>query len=310
MCDVLITGAAGFVGAHLSQDLVERGFAVRCVDLDPRDDRSDRIDVGDADRFAACLDRRRPRIVVHAAAVKSLAACERDKATALRVNLLATEVVRDYAARRRAKVVYLSSDVVFDGRTGNYGERSPPEPINWYGRTKRGSELLLGALPGAAVCRTALVIGRLGPVQQAILQRERCLPAPDSQSILPQFILDRLQRGLETRLSSQYVSNPTPLELLALCIRRVIERDAHGIFHTAGSESVSRKQLGEQVAAVTGHTPKLIVEDHAPGADALRPWNLSLDTEQTYRALDIDPEPWRLSAVLRSILGTPGTDRP
>lgn len=302
MCDILITGAAGFVGAHLRKHLTARGLAVHGIDIQPLDDRCEAVDVGDPEQFSACLQRRRPKIVVHAAAIKSLAACEQHKAAALRVNLLSTEIVRQYAANHRAKVIYLSSDVVFDGHSGPYGEQRLPNPINWYGRTKRCGEVLLGSLPGAAVCRTALVIGRLDEHQQEILARERLLPAPDNQTILPQFIHDRLQRGLETRLSSRYISNPTPLELLALCLDRIIERDAEGIFHTAGPEAVSRKQLGELVAAATSCPEQLIVEEHTVVEDDLRPVNLSLDTEQMYRRLDIDPAAWRLPAVLRRIL--------
>ena len=87
-----------------------------------------------------------------------------------------------------------------------------------------------------------------------------------------------------------------------MCLDRILERDAEGIFHTAGPEAVSRKQLGELVAAATSHPVQLIVEEPAAAPDPLRPLNLALDTERTYRRLDIDPEAWRLSAVLRTIL--------
>ena len=76
--------------------------------------------MADAEAFSAYLADQRPRAIVHAAAMKSLVDCERSKAATLQVNLLPAEVVRDYAARHKAKVVFVSSDIVFDGKSGDF----------------------------------------------------------------------------------------------------------------------------------------------------------------------------------------------
>lgn len=250
MSDILITGASGFIGRHLLQYLAGCGLTVRGVDVQPLDSRTELLDVADAEAFSAYLADRRPHAIVHAAAMKSLADCERSKPAMLQVNLLPAEVVRDYAARHKAKVVLVSSDIVFDGKSGDYDEASPP----------------------------------------------------DNQTVLPQFIQQRLQRATPVFLSSRCISNPTAIELLCLLIGRVLERDAAGIFHTAGPDPVSRREFGDAVAAVCGASGTLIVEDQQPDSTDLRPKNVGLRIEQTYSKLDVDPDVWRLQAVLRNIL--------
>ena len=99
-------------------------------------------------------------MVIHAAAIGDIDYCENHPETARVVNVGITESVADYCGRNRARLIYLSTDNVFDGTQGNYVEEDRPAPINEYARTKAASETIVSAAVGdAVIARVALVMG-------------------------------------------------------------------------------------------------------------------------------------------------------
>ena len=101
-----------------------------------------------------------PDVVIHAAAIGDIDFCENHPQTARVVNVGITESVADYCGHSRARLIYLSTDNVFDGTQGNYVEEDEPAPINEYARTKAASETIVSAAGvDAVVARVALVMG-------------------------------------------------------------------------------------------------------------------------------------------------------
>lgn len=141
---IAVTGYKGRIGSRL--------VALGAVPLD--------CDVTDELAVTRELRYKQPDIVIHAASIASIAECEGEGyERAIQVNFRGTNIVCQEAERVGAKVVYLSTEQVFDGVKGNYSETDEPNPINDYGRSKLGGEAVCN-LYGAKIVRLSRGISR------------------------------------------------------------------------------------------------------------------------------------------------------
>src|SRR6185436_6147705 len=103
----------------------------------------------------------RPAAVLHAGGAARPDECEREPDWARRLNVDAASDVAGRCAELGARLIHLSTDLVFDGAKGQYDEDDAPNPLSVYGRTKLESEsAVLARAPGAAVLRISSVYGR------------------------------------------------------------------------------------------------------------------------------------------------------
>ncbi len=297
---ILITGSAGFIGSYLFSYLTRRKFEVRGIDIKKSGSNLEKniiYDISDKKLLDRQLEIFNPDVIIHCAAIKSLTVCEEKKEEALKSNVLSTGYIANYASTHPVKVIYISSDVVFNGDCGDYLERDNVDPINWYGKTKAFSEIIVRRLPNFAICRTALVIGNLTAEYKEILRNELNNDVLVNQTLLPQYIYHRFKRRSDVVLPSKVISNPTPIDLLSYFILKIIQKDATGIFHTVGPNSVSRYEVAKIIADIFKFDSKHLKEDNI-NISPLRPRNISLNSEITYRILGINSERWQLKDYL------------
>jgi dTDP-4-dehydrorhamnose reductase len=233
---LLVTGATGYLGRALCTVASTAGWDVMGVssaDADIRDRRA----VDALVRPAA------PDAVIHTAYVK-------DGPAARAVIVDGTANVANAARAVGARVVHVSSDVVFDGRAGRpYREPDDLSPVNDYGRAKAIAEHLVHTIaPSALVVRTSLIYG--GPDGPASMHEEN---AHDPTAT---FYEDE-------------VRCPVQVDDLATALVELAGSELAGIIHVAGPEAVSRHQFAE---LITGRPVR-----HAPAPPG-RPLDCRLDT--------------------------------
>jgi len=142
---VLLLGGSGRLGRELR----------RVLECDAP--ASSEVDLLRPETVAAALERRAYDVVVHAAALVGVRPCEDDRARAFAVNAEGTLHVARATARSGARLVYISTDAVFDGERGRYREDDPPSPINAYALTKVLGEAYARMVPRHLVVRTSFV---------------------------------------------------------------------------------------------------------------------------------------------------------
>jgi dTDP-4-dehydrorhamnose reductase len=272
----LIVGAAGQVGGALLEALAAQNLpAVGTVSRVARAG----CDVFDLDAAAtdpalasALLARVRPSVVSIAAGFTHVDGCEDDPARAMRVNRDGPAALAKAARAHGARTVYYSTEYVFDGVAGPYGEDDVPHAVSVYGESKlEGERAVLAADPDALILRTTVVYG---PEQQG---KNFCYQ-----------LAQRLGGGERMRVPGDQISTPTYNRDLAAATLALVARGERGVFHVAGPDCIDRGAFARRVAARVGLDATRIdaVATAALGQRARRPLNAGLRTEKL-RALGV-----------------------
>jgi dTDP-4-dehydrorhamnose reductase len=203
------------------------------------------------------------------------------------------------ASQVGARLIHLSTDVLFDGEHAPYRESDPPAPITFYGAAKAAAEGIVATYPNHVIVRTSLVtcfdppdrstatvLQALGePTREGTSEgengseEERAPPLP--QSPLPPFSPARPV----TLFTDEYRS-PVRIEDLAAALVELVEHNYRGVLHVAGPERLSRYELGLRIVAYHGREPSPgILRGTVAGSGLIRPRDCTLDIALARRIL-------------------------
>jgi dTDP-4-dehydrorhamnose reductase len=223
---VWITGAGGLIGDYLvrtappfSPDTVLAGLTRAQLDLT------------DTAAVRREFHRQSPQLVIHCAALSQSPECQANPARAHRVNVEVTALLADLAAE--IPFLFLSTDLVFDGSTGNYDESAPVSPLGVYAETKVAAERIVLANPKHTVVRTSLNGGTSPTGDRGFNEKLRL--AWEAGQILDLF--------------TDEFRCPIPAVVTARAIWELLALNQPGLYHVAGSERLSRWQMGQLIAA-------------------------------------------------------------
>jgi dTDP-4-dehydrorhamnose reductase len=251
---ILVTGATGFLGTHVTAAVKAAGHRALSTGRRGGDVAVDLLAPG---MVAAVVQAAAPDLVIHLAALSRLDECERDPAAALRTNAWLPE---QFAERFGARLVHVSTDLVFDGAHAPYEPHDPIGPLSVYGQSKAQGEERVRA-HGGRVVRLPLLFG------------------PDE---LGRGATASLRAALQQRRPVSLYPNEyrTPLhaaDAAAALVALAVEPDGPGLVHLAGPERVSRWELGRRFVQAQGLDEGLLQPVEC--VDPLRPRDVSLAGE-------------------------------
>jgi dTDP-4-dehydrorhamnose reductase len=261
---IYLTGADGMLGTALTgaiaADPATADWVVHGVSKDD-------FDIADRDAVLESVERFRPDAVVHAAAHAIVDDCEADPRLAMRVNVAGTHNVVEACRRGAARLVYLSSDYVFDGATppeGGYRETDTPSPLSVYGLTKLAGERISQTVPDHLVVRTSWLFGGADERTDNVLA-----------------IVRQALRGAKSELIDDQFSCPTYTVDLAAALGFLLGRGVTGTVHAANVGTASWYQVARvALAAYDDELPADLLPVTLSEQPFLggRPKNSSLDT--------------------------------
>lgn len=302
---ILITGSLGLIGSYLYKNLKIGNYELIGVDKDKGQDSVDfTFDITNKNNLQKLLDQIKPTIIIHTAAIKDLKTCEEDPQKAFQTNYESTlDFVNYVDMNADRKIIYISSDVVFDGRDGNYKVDSEPNPINIYGKTKYQSEIALSKIKNFTICRTAMVLMEDVNLESPsiTLQKELNNKILLNQSLFIEYVYHSLKQNKQIYMSKDYICNPTPLCLLLLQIEKIIKRNITGILHTCGPIKISRYDFAKQIAKYFSLNLDSIINSE-DGVLYYRPKDISLDINYTYKNLGINKKDWNIFSIINNSL--------
>jgi dTDP-4-dehydrorhamnose reductase len=218
-----ITGANGLIGNYLVQTAPR--FAPRWRVRALTRSQLDLLD------FAAVrreFQKDKPQLVIHCAAITLVGEAQKNPELARRVNVEVTKLLAELAAE--IPFVFFSTDLVFDGRKGNYSETDAPNPLHIYGETKLAAEEIVLKNPRHLVVRTS-INGGVSPT--------------GNRAFNEQLRRSFQQAGQGMKLFTDEFRCPIPAVETARAVWELAQKNRAGIYHVAGAEKLSRLQIGQ-----------------------------------------------------------------
>ena len=228
---VWITGAGGLIGNYLARTAPKFETQLIAVPL-----TRNQLDLDDFHKVDQRFRQERPQAIIHCAALSRSPACQADPARARRVNVEVTAHLSHLAAD--TPFFFFSTDLVFDGRTGNYDESAPVNPLSVYAETKVEAEAIVLANPRHTVVRTSL----------------NCGTSPTGDRGFDEQLGCAWRAGQCLRLFTDEFRCPIPAEATARAVWELLLKGQTGLFHVAGAERLSRWEIGRLYAM---HWPEL-----------------------------------------------------
>jgi len=272
----LVIGASGLTGGALVRALERDGAAVTAAYHSRPVPGGIALDVRDEAAVEGALAAAQPDVVFWTVvAPGGVDGCEADPGAAGRLEVDGIGHVARAAAARGARVVYFSSDYVFDGTAGPYAEDARPAPLSAYGRAKLEAEHALRA-SGARhlIVRTTAVYGWDRASRNFAMQ-----------------VWERLGAGQTLRAPDDQWCNPTLADALAEATLRLVQMDAAGVVNVVGRDRMTRADLARHLARAMALDPALVapVPTAALGQKAPRPLQGGLTTARLEALLGTAP---------------------
>jgi dTDP-4-dehydrorhamnose reductase len=272
---ILVTGASGLLGSSvLLRTLEVRKEVVGIYNrypFRPSGAAAHSIDLTDFDATRRAVTALRPSTIIHCAAATNVDWCEEHMHEAHRINVKASSFLAQLANEINAKLVYVSTDGIFDGTRGHYSETDLPAPLNVYAQSKVLAEQEVQQAHSSALIVRLTFYGRNVQPKQS----------------LAEWVLDQLRQGRAVPGFTDVYFCPILVNDLAEIILEMVDRDLSGIYHVVGAEKISKYEFASRLATTFGFNPAQVAPSKIADAQlrARRPRDTSLNTEKVSRAL-------------------------
>lgn len=239
----LITGAGGQLGYDVKRELLKRGVS----ENDIATPRSSELDITDTEAVKNYTENFHPDVIFHCAAYTNVDGAENDAKACRKVNVDGTENLTQAAEKVGAKIIYISTDYVFDGENPEpYDVDDETAPQSVYGQTKREGELAVQQYPKHFIVRTAWVFGLNG-------------------KNFVKTMLKVAQGRDEVTVVDDQIGSPTYTVDLARFLVDLAEGDNYGTYHATNEGFCSWAEFTEEVyrdAGVDTKVKKVTTEEY------------------------------------------------
>ena len=235
----LITGGKGQLGSDLAIELNQRGETdYLAVDIEE-------MDITDKDQVMKVITEYRPDVIFHCAAYTAVDKAEQDVETCYKVNVEGTKNITDASLAVGAKLVYLSTDYVFDGtKEGYYTEEDQVNPQSVYGKTKQLGEEEVKRNPNHFIGRISWVFGINGSnfikTMLGVSERLKELGKPD-----------------EVRVVNDQIGSPTYTVDLSKVLVDMVQTDKYGTYNITNEGFCTWAEFTEYFYAINNRATKV-----------------------------------------------------
>jgi len=272
-----VTGASGMLGTALITHLSKKHkvFATsRSKSIESKDIEWDCFDLTNTKLLNNWLNKIEPDIVIHCAAIVNVDACEGNVDLATAIHFGTTKVISNYLDHNNGRLIYISTDSVFDGeKQGSYSESDLVNPLNVYAKTKLMGEELVQSMNNGLVLRTNII----GWTQEA-------------SNSFAEWVLEGLINNAPLNLFYDVHFSPLTIYDLSLIIEKIVKQPLFGLYHCASSDSVSKYDFGKKMAETfqlsDSNINRLSVDNMS--FKASRPKNMALNVQKISSDLKYD----------------------
>lgn len=274
---ILVIGANGLLGSRIIE--VGKGrFEFYGTYLSPKmkGKNMSKLDVTDREKVFKAIQKIRPDCVINTAALHNVDYCETHPEESWNVNVEGTKNVAEACKLLGSKMVFISSDYVFDGKKLKYTEKDKPTPQSYYAKCKLIAEKVIDVLDvNHIIVRASVLYGKGGTGKKNFVL----------------WVLEQLKNNKKIRIVTDQHNNPTFADSLAEIIFRLYEKGAKGLFHATGPECMSRYEFAHRIAKVFGLKKSPIKPITTPELNQIspRPERVNMVVDKVTRVSGMSP---------------------
>ncbi len=276
--DILITGINGMLGGAIASQLCQK-HKITGLDILPNYVKSGDVkyfqcDISNQKQTKIISKQIHPNIIINCAAYTNVDGCETNPKKADNINIHGLQNMITIGKKYNSQIIQISTDYIFDGTTGPYSEYDKTNPINKYGESKLQAEIeLIQSDLVWTIIRTNVLFSTSLTEEASFIS----------------WVYQKLLNNDKINVVNDQFCNPTNVDHLAYAIEKVIENDAHGIYHYAGKDYINRFEFALQIADTFNLDNRLLNKTTTRSLQqkAPRPYKAGLKTEKIESELGI-----------------------
>lgn len=274
---VIITGSNGFVaGSVIAQS--PKHWEIHGIARTEQQGSQNNViyhqfDLLDFEKMETLVLEIKPDAIIHTAAMANIDVCETNHLSTEAVNVGITTLLARLCKTNEIKLVFCSTDTVFDGKKGNYTETNEPHAVNFYAKTKiEAEQVVLNSSAKNVVARLSLVMG---------------LPVGGKGNSFLVDMLEKLAKGEELKFPENEIRTPIDVITLGSALIELAGNDFSGIIHLSGSTRINRYEMAQKIAKQLGFSTDKIIpaNSNAMPGRAPRPNDASMDNTLAKKTL-------------------------
>lgn len=271
---ILIIGATGLVGGALYETFKNSKFNVNGTYFKEQKNGLYQLDIRKRKDVEKLFDKLKPDVTILTAALTNVDYCEDYQEEAWEMNVNGTKNVVEVCEEFKSKIVFISTDYVFNGKNGPYKEDDKHGPISFYGKTKLEGENLVKKLDEYIIVRTTWVYDYGFDTKNFIVR-----------------LISSLQKCQNFHVPVDQYATPTLATNLAELIKELVMKEKKGTYNITGLDFLSKYEFALKVAEKLGFDKSLIkgVDTKSLAQKAKRPMHAGLMTEKIKKELVLKP---------------------
>lgn len=272
---ILIFGGSGLIGStfiNYSKDLFKISYTYNENPTFFEHVTSNKINLlSERKKIPVMINDFDPDVIINTVAYSSVDFCEKNHDLTNELHVNVTEDIVEAASKNNAKVIYFSTDAVFEGELNKkYTENDLSKPLNYYGVSKLNAEKAVLKESNNVVLRTAVVYGW------------------HKKSRFTNWIIEYLRENKTVDPFIDQFNTPTLVDDLVKSMIKIIENDVSGLFHATGKTCINRYEFAVKLAKSFGYDEKQVfpVTSKDKKQDAPRPISTCLDSSKLENSIN------------------------
>jgi dTDP-4-dehydrorhamnose reductase len=275
---LLITGSGGFVAGSAIFQAIDNWHVYRIDRQDTPGGQKNinfySMDLNDRQSLEDLFNQIQPDAVIHTAALADIDFCQSHHEEAEKINIKVTQNLANLCIKIKARLIFCSTDTVFDGLKGFYDEEDEPGPVNFYAETKiRAEKIIKEKISNAVIARLSLVMG---------------LPIMGRGNSFLARTIEKLTNGEKVKFPENEIRTPIDVITTGRALVELAGNDYCGILHLSGNDRITRYEMAQRIVQRLGYSPDMITPTNSnamPGR-APRPDDVSLNNAKARETIN------------------------
>ncbi|KAJ3253474.1 hypothetical protein HK103_000506 [Boothiomyces macroporosus] len=267
---IIVTGASGLLGRAVYEQLSKNNAVVGTA-FSRTEGSLLKLDLTNPTKVEEFIKAHKPQIVVHCAAERKPDVCASDEEGTLKLNVESSKQLAKLSVQYSFKLIYISTDYVFDGKKPPYEPEDQPNPLNFYGKSKyMGEQAILEHAPSSIILRVPILYGH------TLFNAESAV----------NILIDVISNPKPVEMDHFQSRFPTNVQDVALAISKIIDllkqKDINGVYHFSAKERMTKYEMCQIFSEILNINIDHLKPNAEPPKDpvATRPVDVQLSTKK------------------------------